>query len=140
MWSACWQISLRVARKLNFEEPGVKPGRATWFYFWEAEGFSKEDSKRAVVVYKAERGQADLQFRGTRVAALAAAAKGLVDPSMRIVSANKSASVRIAVPVIDFTGSAVDQEGAIVQGLSVCERLREFFVEHRAQLLQKTFG
>src|SRR5260370_32679939 len=87
MWSACWQISLRVARKLNFEEPGVKPGRATWFYFWEAEGFSKEDSKRAVVVYKAERGQANLQFRGTRVAALAAAPQGLVEPALRILGA-----------------------------------------------------
>jgi hypothetical protein len=48
---------------------------------------------------------------------------------MRIVPASKSASVRVAVPTIDFNGSAEQQQTAICTGLEVCQRLRELYVE-----------
>lgn len=127
MWLACWQVASRVSPKLRFQQPGQKPGRSTWFYFREAEGFAR--GAPAVVVYKAERGQADLQFSGTGTAQLAALVETLLDPDMRVVSAGKSASVRVAVPEISFSGSAEEQHAAICAGLEACERLRTLFVE-----------
>jgi hypothetical protein len=127
MWLACWQVATRVSPKLRFQQPGQKPGRSTWFYFREAEGFAR--GALAVVVYKAERGQADLQFSGTSAAQLAALVQTLLEPDMRVVSAGKSASVRVAVPEINFNGSAEEQHAAICTGLEACERLRTLYVE-----------
>jgi len=135
MWMACWKTSLTVAPALRFQQPGLKPGRSTWFYFRDAEGFSAEDRKRAVIAFKAERGHVDLQFADTRSASLAHRVEGLLHHTMKVVPAEKSASIRIAVPTINFHGSAVEQEPSIVEGFKACERLRAFFAEHRAQLL-----
>ena len=87
------------------------------------------------MVYKAGRGHADLQFQGTAAPALAAAAEGLLDTTMRVVRASRSASIRIAVPSVDFTGPIEDQQAAVAEGLLACERLRTLFVEHGHRLL-----
>jgi hypothetical protein len=134
MWMACWKTSQMVAPALRFQRPGLKPGRSTWFYFRDADGFSA-DRKRAVIAYKAERGQVDLQFADTRSASLAQRVEGLLDGTMKVVPAEKSASVRITVSPVDFQGAAVEQEPSIVEGFAACERLRVFFVENREQLL-----
>jgi hypothetical protein len=136
MWLACWKLCLQVAPKLNFDEPNLKPGRSTWFYFRNAEGFSDPDRRRAVVVYKAERGEADLQFGSTSVAQLSQRSQGILQPSMKVVPAAKSASIRINLPAIDFSRPPEDQRQAIVEGLAACELLRSFFVMHRGKLLQ----
>jgi hypothetical protein len=133
MWNVCWEIACRVAPSLNFERTGEKPGESTWFYFRKAAGF--EGLRGAVVVYKAERGQVDLQFSGTSPTELARRSLGLLDTSMKVVPAAKSASVRLSVPVIDFHSSASAQEAKIVDGFMACERLRLLFVEHRGTLL-----
>jgi hypothetical protein len=135
MWMACWKVALKVAPNLGFNQPSLKPGRSTWFYFRDAEGFSREDRKRAVVAYKAERGQVDLQFASTTSAALARRTEGVINRSMKVVSAAKSASIRISVPSVDFFGSAEKQEAAIIEGFAACERLRVFFVTYRERLL-----
>jgi hypothetical protein len=135
MWLACWKISLQVAPKLNFNEPSLKPGLSTWFYFRGAEGLSDLDWRRAVVVYKAERGQADLQLGGTSAAQLSRRSQGILQPSMKVVPAAKSASIRIIVPIVDFSRAPEDQHQAIVEGLAACEVLRSFFVAHREKLL-----
>lgn len=127
MWSACWQAANRVSPKLRFQRPGVKPGRSTWLYFREAEGFGRGSA--AVVVYKAERGQADLQFAGTSAADLFARVGALLDPGMEVATASKSASIRITVPVVDFNGAAETQVAAIENGLAACEALRAFYAE-----------
>jgi hypothetical protein len=129
VWQYCWRTSLKVAPKLNFKEPGQKPGQSTWFYFREAEGFAHA-RKRAVVVYKAERGQADLQFAGMSVNALLSISRRLLDDTMKVMTAAKSASIRIQVPVIDFGRSASEQDAAVIEGFAACERLRALFVEH----------
>jgi hypothetical protein len=135
IWQACWRISLRVAPKLKFSEPGLRPRLSTWFHFKDAEGLSDLDWSRLVVVYKAERGQADLQFGGTSVVQLSQRSEGILQPSMKVVPAAKSASIRIAVPIIDFSQTPEDQHQAIVEGLTACETLRSFFVAHRNKLL-----
>jgi hypothetical protein len=128
MWMACWEIATRVTPKLRFQRPGVKPGRSTWFYFRDAEGFGPRSP--AVVVYKAERGQADLQFSGLSAADLAERVGGFLAPDMQIVPAGKSASVRLMVPKIDFNNSAPEQEAAIKSGVETAERLRTFYVDN----------
>jgi hypothetical protein len=135
MWLACWKTSLQVAPKLNFDEPSLKPSLSNWVYFRGAEGLSDLDWRRAVVIYKAERGQADLQFGGTSAAQLAQRSQGILQPSMKVVPAAKSASIRIAVPSIDFSRPPEDQHQAIVAGLAACELLRSFFVLHWEKLL-----
>ncbi|MCK1739303.1 hypothetical protein IVA80_00030 [Bradyrhizobium sp. 139] len=62
MWQACWKISCEVTPKLNFNKPRLKPRLSTWFHLKDAEGLSDLGWSRVVVVYKAERGYADLQF------------------------------------------------------------------------------
>ena len=116
MWMACWNTSRRVAPRLNFQKPGPKPRRSTWIRFRDAEGFSNEITRGVCVVYKAGRGQADLQFPGTAAADLEAVADGLLDETMRVVSATRSASIRIAVPPLEFGGPIEDQEPAIEEG------------------------
>lgn len=134
MWLACWSLACTAAPMLRFEQPGLKPGQSTWFYFREADGFSGM-RKRAVVVFKAERGQADLQFFSTSPEDLRVRCGDLLDAGMEVVKAAKSASIRMTVPMIDFGGSADAQEASILTGLGACERLRTFFVTHSARLL-----
>jgi hypothetical protein len=124
---ACWEAATRITPRLRFQQPGPKPGRSTWFYFREAEGFGR--GAPAVVVYKAERGQADLQFAGTSASDLAARVQTWLHPDMRVVPANKSASIRVTVPELDFNGSAETQQAAISAALEACERLRGLYVE-----------
>ncbi len=134
MWQACWKISQQVAPKLNFNEPGLKPRLSNWFHFKDAEGLSDVDWSRVVVVYKAERGHADLQFGGTSVAQLSQRALGILQSTMKVQPAKKSASIRIKVSTVDFTRAPEEQHQAIVEGFAACELLRSFFVVHREKL------
>lgn len=113
--------------------PGDKPGKSTWFYFREAAGF-EHDRGKAVIVYKAERGHADLQFSSTSAAGLALVTETILQPGMAVVPANKSASIRLSVPPLDFQRGAEDQIVIINRGLAACEILRDFYCTHRAQL------
>lgn len=134
IWHVMWQIAEDVAPRLRFVQPGAKPGRSTWVYFYNADGFADIDWRTAVVAYKADLGQADLQFGSTMSPALAEATTGLLDPGMKVVKAGKSASIRMEVPRVNF--SATDDQGAaIATGLEVCEHLRSFFVTHRDRLM-----
>lgn len=126
-WTACWQIASRETPRLRLQEPGPKPGRSTWIYFRDAEGF--ERGCGAVVVYKAERGQADLQFAGTSAAELAGRVQSALRPDMRVVPAAKSASIRLAVPAIDFNSSSSEQGPQICAGLQACEQLRALYAD-----------
>lgn len=138
MWQACWKLSLKVAPKLNLNEPGLKPGRSNWLYFRDAEGLSDLDWRRAVVVYKGERGHVDLQFGGTSTSQLMQRSQGILQPSMKVVPAAKSASIRVNVPIIDFSRAPEDQRQLIIEGLAASELLRSFFVLHREKLLSSS--
>jgi hypothetical protein len=129
VWHACWEVACQTAPDLNFERPGPKPGRSTWFYFHGATGFGAR--ARAVVIYKAERGRADLQFKGVPAAVLQRLLAGVLETGMGVVPTGKSSSVRVAVPPVYFGGSAETQRPALATGLAACERLRRFFVEQQ---------
>jgi hypothetical protein len=135
VWVAAWRIAADIAPSLNFVRPTTKPGKSTWFYVRDAEGFSQEDRRKVVVVYKAERGQVDLQFANTPAAVLERRAKDVIEPDMVVVPAAKAASIRINVPDISFAASPSGQEARIAEGLRACERLRAFYLQHRNTLL-----
>ena len=133
IWDACWQVAEQVAPKLRFRRPGEKPGRSSLIYFREADGC--ERSRNAVVVYKAERGQADLQFKGISPSTLSKAVDGLLQDGMNVVKAGQSSSIRISVPLVDFRADSSTQLDRIEHGLLACERLRAFFTQHRTSIL-----
>jgi hypothetical protein len=135
MWMACWDISTKIAPRLNFDSPGAKPRKSTWFYFRRADGFAGDSWRTAVVVFKAERGQVDLQFGGLTKDQLARLAEGFLTNDMQVVRAAKSASIRIQVNAIDFSADPRTQLKATTEGFSACERLRDFFVTHRVRLV-----
>lgn len=136
MWLAYWRSAQVLAPELRLAPPGLRPGRSTWIYFRDAVGI-ETDRSNAVVVLKAERGQADLQFADTSPLDLGRRTHGLLDSKMKVVSAKKSAAIRIEVEEVDFHAPPREQEAAIGQGLIACEALRRFFVEHRERLLMQ---
>lgn len=134
-WKLIEDVAGRVAPSLNFSSGGGKPGRSVWPNFRGAEGLV--GVKDVVLVWKAERGQADLQFSSTLEAELRRRCEGILDQTMKVVQASKSASVRVSVPDLDFRTDPRSQELVVMQGLAACERLRTLFVEHRETLLPR---
>ena len=130
IWTAIWQIASQSAVELNMVRPTEKPGRSTWIYFRQPQGFTPSDSKRCSLVLKAERGQADLQFRNMNVNDLHQLTGHFLEDDMKVVKAAKSASIRISVPVIDFDRSASEQVEQINSGLQGIERLRLFYLRN----------
>lgn len=134
MWETCWKVAMKIAPKLNFQLPGAKPGKSNWFYFRGADGFESTSWREAVVVFKAERGQADLQFGGVSAGDLASKVGHILATDMKIAKAGKSASIRVEVPRLDFFDSPEKQLERMTQGFLACERLRQFWVSHKALL------
>lgn len=130
VWEAIWYAASDDYPYLNMEKPSAKPGKSTWIYFRRPIGFKEADTKRCVIVYKASRGQVDLQFNSMPPSKLESLLVGLMEPDMSVVKASKSASVRIPVPVLEFSASAEPQKEAIHNGLRQAERLRRFFLEN----------
>lgn len=139
VWQRLWAVAQNVSLQLAMRAPGLKPTQSTWIYFYDAEGFEDVGSHRAIVAYKAERGQVDLQFGKTTVAQLTAATEGLLDTAMTVEKASGSASIRVRVPAIDFHSSE-DQTDRMRSGLEACERMRAFFLENKVRLLSTTGG
>lgn len=131
VWDKVWQACSTEQPALNMERPSQKPGKSTWIYFRRPKGFSEIDTKKCFIVYKASRGQVDLQFSSMQPSELEPILADLLDDDMEVVKASKSASVRIAVPRVDFTAAEIPQHEEIYIGLRAAERLRRLFVEKR---------
>lgn len=133
-WQYFWQTASDGFPKLRMKRPDHKPGKSTWVYFREAEGFEKCRSTVSLV-YKAERGQADLQFASMSMEHLQSTVGSLIESDMQVVQAKKSASVRIVVPTIEFASDPTAQKEKIIAGLLACDRLRQFFAERVALII-----
>jgi len=127
IWNAIWRIASAEQPALNMPEPGEKPGKATWIEFLKPHGFGGDGMK---IVYKAERGQVDLQFNAMSPNTLQDMLAGLLEDDMKVEKAVNSSSLRVAVPCVDFCLDADDQHEAIREGLRQAERLRRFFVDN----------
>lgn len=138
VWRAIWECAVAEAPALRMARPAEKPGKSTWVYFKEAAGFGSADHGRAVVVLKADRGQADLQFADRAQADLEAAVRALgqaVPDGVVVEQAGKSASLRINVPPLDFRADPASQRDAISAGLAACEWLRRFYAQYKRNLI-----
>lgn len=133
-WQVLWEIAGESTPKLNMSKPTSKPAKSTWIYFREAEGLSSLRN-RVLLVYKAERGHADLQFRGADVTELSGRVASLLHPTMEVHKAGKSSSIRMSVPSIDFSSDVGGQREEAQFGFAACEQLRKFFLVHRDALL-----
>ena len=130
VWKSIWSVAQQAFPSLRMQAPSAKPGKSTWIYFRDAVGF-EGDRGKAVVVYKAERGQADLQFSNTSAGALAALAKQVLKPGMLIAPAKKSACIRLTVPPVNFRSETAVALPDIEEGLAACEQLRELYSMNR---------
>ncbi|NRB17500.1 MAG: PD-(D/E)XK nuclease family protein [Rhodobacteraceae bacterium] len=127
-WQKIQELSCTVAPKLAMKPSGSRPSGSSFIYFRDALGL--EEYRQLVnVVYKAERGQVDLQFKATSVAELAKLAGPLISDHWKVAKASKSASIRIGVPKIDFA-NGMPNEADVIEGLSACEKLRGFFCDN----------
>lgn len=132
VWAAIWECANAEAPQLRMRKPGSKPARAGFIYFESAAGASTaETQRRAVIVYKPAHENVDLQFSNMAASTLEQAVTSLLEPDMAVAQADKSASIRIKVPSVDFGRYPEGQQEAIRQGISAAERLRQFFIEKR---------
>lgn len=132
VWNAIWEIANAVTPQLRMRKPPRRPAGSSFIYFPEAEGLATaEIRRRAKIVYKPAQsfGNADLQFSNTLEETLRTAVGGALDADMSVAAAEKSTSVRIKIPIVDFGKSPEGQEEAIGQGLRAAERLRLFYIE-----------
>ena len=134
VWATFYKIARDEQPRLNLRMPPLKAKGAGFIRCPDAEGFSSSDRKRAVIILKKRRiGEChiDLQFTGVSDVDLTRAVSGLLECDMYVQRTAKSASVRIAVPPVDFGKSPLEQLGNIREWLRHAERLRRFFVDHR---------
>ncbi len=133
VWSAIWAKCLEKRPALRMKKPDSKPARSQWIYFRNAEGLG--DWKKMVVVWKAERGQVDLQFSGMSAEELFSRTASILLDGMQVVKAGKSASIRILCEKVDFGRSPDQQPQAIANGLELADQIRCFAATHNQLLL-----
>lgn len=132
VWNAIWEIANAVTPRLRMRKPPRRPAGSSFIYFTDADGLAAAETRRRVkIVYKPAQSasNADLQFSNTLEETLRTAVGGALDADMTVAAAEKSACVRIKIPIVDFGKSPEGQEEAIGQGLRAAERLRLFYIE-----------
>ena len=132
VWNAIWEIANAVTPQLRMRKPPRRTAGSSFIYFTDADGLATAEIRRRVkIVYKPAQsaGNADLQFSNTPVETLRDAVGGALDADMSVAPAQKSASIRIEIPIVDFGESPEGQGEAIRQGLQAAERLRLFYIE-----------
>ena len=108
-------------KKLNF--PKIPDGTIAW---WP--GY-KTFINGATIVFKANKGFVDLEFRNTTTAELYTQVGDLLSNGMQIEKASKSASVRIKVTPIDFEEPFETKLSEANEALHAIERLFELSIE-----------
>lgn len=135
LWRAIWLSALEIAPSLRMREPGLRPGGATFLYFYDALGLSRVDRERVDLVYKFFHGFVDLQFRRTTPEELLSRTSGILEDDMSIERAHGSSSIRVRVPRLDFGIEPTLQRENIATGLSAADRMRAFLKLHQEPLL-----
>lgn len=126
-WRSYWRLASQVAPELEMKEPIAKPARAGFI------SFRPPALPRGVeICHKLPHGNVDLQFGGwgSRVREFGRSVEFALDPDMTVVAANKSASVRLRVPVVSTLQDFAAQQGAVERGLGAARRLLEWFRRH----------
>ena len=112
-----------------------RPSGSSVIYFRQAKGFQPITGKKGIVI-KGDKGFVDLQFSATTVPDLRSIVESIIDEDMKIRKASESAVVRVRSRRIDFRDSPSAKMEAIDENLDKAERLRKFYIRHKA-LLEK---
>lgn len=129
-WREYWEMVRDVAPELRMPEPGAKTAGATFISF-KPEGLpSGADIVHKLTGVKgSSTGFVDLQLPGMGELApeLASVLQCFLEHGMSVVRTTNSASVRIAVSVVDPNKEASEQSDGIMEGLDAALRLIRWF-------------
>ncbi len=106
--------------ELEMREPRSSPAGQSWIYF-----SPRILKKKMYIVHKGDRGVVDLQIDGygDKLDSLQLKLKPFIKKNMGLAPTNKSASLRIDVPLIDVTSSFDEQIEKINKALKAGKRL-----------------
>lgn len=103
--------------------PELPEGSTAWWSYFST------GNPNVSMVYKANHGNCDLQFRDCLQADLYKRVKNYITPEMTVVQAGKSASVRISVPVVNIAEPFEDNEEDVDYALCQLRKLLKLFRE-----------
>jgi hypothetical protein len=130
-WDDYYRLAAAEFAALRMAPPGVKPVGSTFIYFREA--LSRPiTGRRADIVHKFTHGWVDLQFARTGAQDLEWL-RPHMPPNCEIARANKSASIRKAVPKLDPQRPLSEQEAAARAGLAAAAELHAWALGLGAQ-------
>lgn len=132
-WNLYWREAMTVARELELAEPGPKPAGAGFVWFFPT-GLPGDLN----LCHKLAKGFVDLHFPewGHRVEALRDEIGPFLECEMEIGRANKSAAIRIRVPVLNAGRPLAEQVDAVRQGLGAARRLCSWANRNRLRILE----
>lgn len=127
-----WAIASSEYPDLRMKRDKDRPAGSTWVQFHPDIGLPPHVSLHHKA---AETFAADLSFSRTSVEDLHAAAASLLEPDMFVEQRQKSAVIRIATPPLSVSLGCAAQGEAVRAGLGAARKLANFFVQHRATLI-----
>jgi hypothetical protein len=131
-WTSYHREAERLAPELRLEKPGPKAAGAGFICFRRS-GLPAG----LTICHKLPHSCVDLQFSGwgERVHELHAHLKPRLDTDMEIVRANKSAAIRVHVPVLNTGRPFSDQSPAALQGIAAAAGLLVWATRNHAQIV-----
>jgi hypothetical protein len=132
-WLAYWREAVSRAPELEMRQPRGKPSGSAFVWFQ-----CSDLPDGLNICHKLTKGYVDLHFTalGNHVARLSAALNSLIELGWQVVSANKSAAVRMLVPPLKTALPLPQQELSVRQGLDAALALRAWARLHREQLIR----
>ena len=128
-WLDYWELSKAEFPELQMRRPTKIPANSDWPRF-KPRGINPD----FVVIHKWSRGAVDLTIRGAgdRVERLTELNQSLLGDGLSILTTNKSAAVRMEVPLVDRFGELAPQIDKARAGLLAASKLIE--LSHQIQL------
>ena len=128
-WLDYWELSKAEFPELQMRRPTKIPANSDWPRF-KPKGMNLD----FVVIHKWNRGAVDLTIRGAgdRIERLTELNQSLLGDGLNILTTNKSAAIRMEVPLVDRFGELTPQIDKARAGLLAASRLVE--LSHQIQL------
>lgn len=125
-----WQRTKELAPILQMDEPDCKPATCFFVHF-----YPPEKIKGIKLIHKLRHGNVDLQLRGWagKIHLLEEYLKDILESDMKICRANKSAVIRITLPIINLQKSVVSQEELIELGIKTSNRLYNWYIKNKTK-------
>lgn len=131
-WRKYWELTRQMAPALRMPKPGDKPSSSNFIQFKPL-----ELAKGVQLWHKLPHGNVDLQFAGMgeSLPEMQERYGALTGPNMSIERANKSAVIRLSVPVISTAAPFEQSESAARQGIDASLKLLQWYKDASSDLL-----